>query len=89
MARETLARLAETRQEAYPSDTLRDFYEILHQLMEAILYERAEKTHGDGAHKELIDRLAYYGDIDAQTRILLQDVRERRHHLAYEGSAVP
>ena len=58
MARITLQRLDATEQEKYPSNTLTDYYDILHKLMEARTLDAGIKTKGEGAHQQLIDYLA-------------------------------
>ena len=51
----TLERLKKTNMEEYPSNTLIDFYDIIHNLMEALTLKEGIKVKGEGAHQELID----------------------------------
>ena len=89
MAEVTLERLAETDQEAYPSNTLTDYYDSIHKLLEAIALERGFKAKGEGAHQQLIGLLAREGYINEAARIFLQEMREHRNRIAYEGFSVP
>lgn len=55
MAGVTLDRLGKTEIEKYPSNTLLDYYDIIHKLLEAIASKEGIKIKGEGAHQELID----------------------------------
>ena len=57
--------------------------------MEAILCDLGRRARGNGAHKELIDFLALHGVFDEGTRIFLQELRERRNRMQYDGTAIP
>ncbi|MFH1054123.1 MAG: hypothetical protein V1740_06925 [Candidatus Woesearchaeota archaeon] len=85
MAELTLQRLEKTDQEKYATNTLTDYYDIIHKLMEAISLLNGIKIKGDGAHQQLIDYLKEIGIINESTRIFLQDLREKRNRVSYEG----
>lgn len=70
MAEITLERLDKTDINKYPSNTLLDYYDSIHKLMEAITLKEGIKVGGEGAHQELIDYLAK-NYIDEQTRQFL------------------
>ena len=89
MAEITLQRLQQTNMEEYPSNTLTDFYDVIHKLMDAIVLRKGIKIKGDGAHQELIEYLAHQGEINEQTRAFLQQMREYRNNISYEGFMVP
>lgn len=89
MAAVTLQRLEATDQERYASNTLIDCYDILHMLMEARTLEYGMKIKGEGAHQQLIDHMANERFIDDGTRIFLQEMREYRNRISYEGFMVP
>jgi len=89
LAEVTLERLKKTNMEEYPTNTLIDFYDIIHNLMEAITLKEGVKAKGDGAHQELIEYLAHQGEINEQTRAFLQQMREYRNNISYEGFMVP
>jgi len=85
MAEITLERLRTTDKEKYPSNTLTDYYDAIHKLMEAIALLDGIKTKGEGAHQELIDYVAKKEKLDEQSRQLAQQMREYRNQISYEG----
>lgn len=85
MSEITIARLEKTHMEEYPSNTVLDYYDAIHNLMEAITAMGGIKVKGEGAHQELIDHLAKQGVIDEQTRQFLQTMRDYRNRISYEG----
>lgn len=85
MAKLTLKRLKGMRLLEYPSNTLTDYYEIIHKLMESLTSAEGVKIKGDGAHKELIDYLSSKYKFGESTRIFLQEMRDFRNRVNYEG----
>jgi len=85
MAQTTIKRLKETNTSKYPSNTLKDYYDIIHELMEAISLTKGIKFKGDGAHQELIEYIVKEYDFSEQERILLQQIRDYRNRISYEG----
>lgn len=53
--------------------------------MEAHTLANGTKIKGEGAHQELIDYIAKQHNFDEQTRQLLQQMREYRNRISYEG----
>ena len=88
MAEITLERLKETNIEKYPSNTITDYYDVIHKLMEALTLVNGSKIKGEGAHQELIDYIAKKYNFDEQTRQLLQQMREYRNRISYEGFTI-
>jgi len=88
MAEITLERLDHTDMEKYPSNTLVDYYDVLHKLMEAITLREGIKAKGEGAHQELIDYLAEQKKINEHIRQFLQEMRDYRNRISYEGFMV-
>ena len=84
MANTTIQRLVETETLKYPSNTLTDYYDAIHKLMEALTLIEGIKIKGEGAHQELIDYITkkYF---DEQTRQFLQQMRDYRNRISYEG----
>jgi len=85
MAEITLERLESTDIEKYPTNTLNDYYDAIHKLMEALSMLNGIKTKGEGAHQELIDYIAKQYNFDEQTRQFLQQMRDYRNRISYEG----
>ena len=84
----TLERLKKTDMEVYPSNTLIDFYDIIHNLMEAITLKEGVKAKGDGAHQELIDYVASKYSLGELNRRFLQEMRDNRNRTFYEGFVI-
>ena len=88
MAEITLKRLNNTNMEEYPTNTLLDYYGIIHQLLEAIAFKWGVKARGEGAHQELIDYVSKKYKLTEQTRRFLQQLRDLRNRISYEGFMV-
>ncbi len=81
----TLKRLEETDLEKYPSNTLKDYYDIIKGLMESLLYLEGIKMKGEGAHYETIEYVCKEHNLGEASRVFLQDMREYRNGMFYEG----
>jgi len=88
MAKITLERLDLTDKPKFPSNTLLDYYDIIHLLMEAVLLKDGFKIKGEGAHKEIIGTLLDLKIIDDQKHTFLQTMRDYRNRVSYEGFMV-
>jgi hypothetical protein len=88
MADITLKRLSTTEVLAFPSNTLNDYYDILHKLMEAIALLDGIKISGEGAHQELIDYVCRSNKLGQRRTEFLQQLRIYRNRIAYEGFIV-
>lgn len=88
MAEITLERLNETDKLKYPSNTLDDYYDVIHQLMEALTLLEGIKIKGDGAHSELIDYVCEKYKLEQIKRDFLQQLRNYRNKISYEGFSV-
>ena len=88
MAEITLKRLGEINLTKYPSNTLTDYYDIIHKLMESITLAEGTKIKGEGAHQELINYITEKLRINEQNRQFLQQIRDYRNRISYEGFMV-
>jgi hypothetical protein len=88
MAQITLERVEETDIIKYASNVLNDYYDIIHKLSEAVSLINGVKIKGDGAHQELIDFVCKKLKINDGKRIFLQQMRDYRNRIAYEGFIV-
>ena len=84
----TLKRLEETDMNKYPSNTLKDYYDIIKELMESLLYLKGVKMKGEGAHYETIEYVCKEYNLNEASRIFLQNMREYRNRIAYEGFSI-
>jgi uncharacterized coiled-coil DUF342 family protein len=85
MAEITLERLESTDIEKYPTNTLNDYYDVIHKLMEALSLLDGIKARGEGAHQELIDYISEQYNLGEQIRQFLQQMRDYRNRISYEG----
>ena len=85
MAEITLKRLKESDMLKYPTNTLTDYYDIIHKLMEALSYIEGFKFKGEGAHSKLIDYVCKKYKLGEGTRKFLQEMRDFRNRISYEG----
>ena len=88
MAEITLERLNNTDLKKYPSNTLNDYYDIIHKLMDAICLSNGIKIKGEGAHYELIEYTVKKYNFDEQTKQFIQKMRDYRNRISYEGFMV-
>lgn len=88
MSKKIKNRIDETNLEKYPSQVMKDYYEILKQLMEAIASLDGVKTKGKGAHKRLIDWIAKKYNLPERDRQFLQQIRVYRNRISYEGLSI-
>ncbi|MBD3361657.1 hypothetical protein GF358_02575 [Candidatus Woesearchaeota archaeon] len=88
MAKTTLQRLKETDKNKYPANTLTDYYDSLHKIMDAIASIEGIKFRGEGAHQKLIDYICQKYKQNESIRIFLQELRDYRNRIAYEGFSV-
>ena len=88
MARVTLERLEKTDVTQYPSNSLIDYYDTIHKLLEAITLKDGFKIKGEGSHKELINFVARKHNMNKSYMVFLQQMRDYRNRISYEGFMV-
>jgi hypothetical protein len=88
MAHTSLQRLQETNVSRYPSNSLVDYYDIIHKLMESVGMINGMKFKGDGAHLQLIDYVCRSCQLSESMRVFLQELRVYRNRINYEGFVV-
>jgi len=88
MAKITQQRLKETDKSKYPANTLIDYYDIIHGLLEALTSLEGVKIKGEGAHKELIDYVSQKYNLGELNRVFLQELKDYRNRISYEGFSI-
>lgn len=88
IAKMTLERLGETNKEKYPINSLKDYYDILRSLMEALNSIEGVKIKGEGAHFEIINHICEKFNFGEQTTRFLQELRDYRNRISYEGFVI-
>jgi hypothetical protein len=84
-AKITLERLNKTNIQNYPSNSLIDYYDILHKIMESISCKSGIKIIGECAHKELIEWVYKKYNLSFSEKFLLCELRRYRNRISYEG----
>ena len=70
----------------FPSNIVKEYYEVLRELASVVLLLDGFKTTGEGAHKRLIEYLASnYNQLTEYDVSLLEELRTVRNKIAYEG----
>jgi len=87
MAELTKERLNLSNKERFTSNTLTDYYDILHKLMEAITCLDGIKFKGESAHYQLIKYICKKYNL-LQKHSFLQELRIFRNKVCYEGLQV-
>ena len=84
---ETTLEMIETIDAAkFPSNIVKEYYDVIRELMTAILLLDGYKTHGEGAHKKLIEYIEQnYKQFTGYEISLLDDLRITRNKIAYDG----
>lgn len=88
MADVTLKRLHDMDINKYPSNTLNDYYDIIHKILEALVSIEGIKIKGESAHQQLIDYVCKQYKLGDANNQFLQDMREFRNRIQYEGFMV-
>ena len=73
----------------FTSNVTKEYYEVIRELMTAVLLLDGYKTVGEGAHKALIDYLrGNYSTITLNEILLINNLRITRNKVCYEGFLV-
>jgi hypothetical protein len=88
IADETNERLYTTDIFKYPSTSLKDYYDIIHSLLEALTTIFGAKVIGENSHLELINFICKECKLTEKERIFMQNLRMKRNSLSYEGVSI-
>jgi len=70
----------------FSSNVTKEYYDVIRELISVVLLLDGYKTHGEGAHKKLIDYLqSNYKEINEYEISLIDDLRITRNKIAYDG----
>lgn len=70
----------------FTSNVVKEYYEVIRELITVILLLDGYKTHGEGAHKKLIEYMEKnYGEFKGHEISLIDDLRVIRNKIAYNG----
>ncbi|MCZ7385380.1 MAG: hypothetical protein O8C67_17150 [Candidatus Methanoperedens sp.] len=86
MVETTLEMISAIDSRKYPSNVLKEYYEVIRELITVILLLDGYKTQGEGAHKKLIEYLEKnYPEFKRHEISLIDDLRLTRNRIAYNG----
>ena len=72
--------------EKFPSNIIKEYYDVIRELISAILIIDGYKTVGEKAHKKLIKyQELNYKQLSAYEIFLIDDLRITRNKIAYDG----
>ncbi len=91
MAEVSLEAIKTRDSKKFTSIVTKEYYEVIRELISTILLLDGYKTEGEGSHKKLIDYLAenYKTKFSRQEIVLLEELRNTRNKIAYDGFFVP
>ena len=86
MIDKTLAMINEININNYPSNIIKEYYNVIRELISVILLLDGYKTSGESAHKELIEYLNInYKEFSENEINLLNNLRILRNRISYDG----
>ena len=86
MVEVTLRMIEEINTEKFPSNIIKEYHDVVRELISILALLDGYKTIGEGAHKELIDYLKdNYSQFSQQEIIFLDQLRTNRNRITYDG----
>ncbi len=84
---ETTAEMIKTIDEnIYPSNVVKEYYEVIRELISAVLLLDGFKAYGEGAHKKVIEYLEKnYKDFSNHEISAIDELRIIRNKISYDG----
>lgn len=86
MVETTLEMISHIDKHKFPSNIVKEYYEVVRELISIILLLDGYKTIGEGAHKRQIEYLeSNYKEFDSYEIIFIDELRIIRNKIAYDG----
>ena len=86
MAEATIEMVKKIDKKMFPSNVLKEYYDIIRELMGIILLLDGYKIIGEGSHKKLIEYIKQKcQDFEANEIMLIDELRVARNKISYEG----
>ena len=86
MARKTLEMIENIDMRKFPSNVLKEYYEILRELASVLMLLDGYKAQGEGAHKQVIDYIEKnFSEFSEYEIQLMHELRMTRNRIAYDG----
>ena len=87
MIESTLRMIRELNPEKFPSQIIKEYYDILRELISIIALLDGYRTLGEGAHKELMEYIQdnYHSKLEESHFHFLNELRIIRNKITYDG----
>lgn len=86
MVETTLEMIQSLDIDKFTSNVTKEYYEVIRELIGVILLLDGYKTHGEGAHKKLVEYLEKnYEEFNQEEISLIDNLRITRNKIAYDG----
>ena len=86
MAEKSLEMVRTIDESEFPSNVVKEYYEIIRELISAVLLLDGYKTYGEGAHKKVIDYLEKnYREFPEHEISVIDELRVVRNRIFYDG----
>ena len=90
IAEMTIERIQRVDVKEFVTLTTKDYYDVIKELMTAVVLLDGYKTEGDGSHKRLIEYITIkYKELKQHEIQTIEDLREKRNKTYYEGLFLP
>lgn len=82
----TLDMIKNINKNKFPSNIIKEYYDVIRELISVILLLDGYKTSGEGAHKKLVEYLeSNYKQFNNHEISIIDDLRIIRNKIAYDG----
>ena len=86
MVDKTLEMINEINVEKFPSNVIKEYYEVVREILSVLLLLDGYKVIGEGAHKTLIEYVKQnYKEFSEYEISLMDNLRITRNKIAYDG----
>jgi len=72
-------------QKRYPSNLIKEYYDVIRELVDITLLLKGYKVHGEGAHEETLNLAYKQGTLTVTERLFSNELRKMRNRITYEG----
>ncbi len=85
MAEANIQRIKETDASRFASGITKDYYDVIRELISAIMLADGYKTYGEGAHKSAIGLVCQKYELKEHETRMIEDLRILRNKISYDG----
>lgn len=85
MALQTYSMIKTIEETKFPSNIIKEYYDVIRQFIDILLLLQGYKTFGEGAHEECISFAHKQGKLTATEYFLADEMRKLRNRISYDG----